>query len=67
MAVAITRRDLSATELRRKAARSRDADAARRMVDHGTTHAIVVGGESERPLGMVSSLDIAGVVAWGRA
>ncbi len=32
MAVAITRRDLSATELRRKAARSRDADAARRML-----------------------------------
>ena len=32
MAVAITRRDLSAMELRRKAARSRDADAARRML-----------------------------------
>ena len=32
MAVAITRRDLSATELRRKAARSRDADAARRIL-----------------------------------
>ena len=32
MAVAITRRDLSATELRREAARSRDAGAARRML-----------------------------------
>jgi transposase len=32
MAVAITRRDLSATELRRKAARGRDAGAARRML-----------------------------------
>jgi putative transposase len=32
MAVAITRRDLSATDLRRRAARSRDADAARRML-----------------------------------
>ncbi len=32
MAVAITRQDLSATEPRRKAARSRDAGAARRML-----------------------------------
>jgi transposase len=32
MAVAITRRDLSADELRREAARSRDANAARRML-----------------------------------
>ena len=32
MAVAITRRDLSATDLRRRAARGRDADAARRML-----------------------------------
>ncbi len=32
MAVEVTRRDLSATELRREAARSRDANAARRML-----------------------------------
>jgi putative transposase len=32
MAVVITRRDLSADELRREAARSRDANAARRML-----------------------------------
>jgi transposase len=32
MAVQITRRDLSAAELRREAARSRDANAARRML-----------------------------------
>ena len=32
MAVAITRRDLSAGELRREAARTRDAKAARRML-----------------------------------
>ena len=42
MAVAITRRDLSATELRRKAARSRDADAARRML----AIALVLDGRS---------------------
>ena len=32
MAVAITRRDLSAGDLRREAARTRDAKAARRML-----------------------------------
>src|SRR5215213_8345539 len=32
MAVEVTRRDLSAAELRRAAARSRDANAARRML-----------------------------------
>ena len=32
MAVAVTRRELSAAELRREAARSRDAKAARRML-----------------------------------
>ena len=32
MAVEVTRRDLSAAALRREAARSRDANAARRML-----------------------------------
>lgn len=41
-AVAITRRDLSAAELRREAARSRDAAAARRML----AVALVLDGHS---------------------
>jgi transposase len=42
MAVAITRQDLSAAELRREAARSRDAKAARRML----ALALVLDGQS---------------------
>lgn len=42
------------------------AEASRRMLAHGTAHAVVVGARSRRPLGMVSSLDVAGVIAWGR-
>ena len=42
MAVEITRQDLSAAELRREAARSRDAKAARRML----ALALVLDGQS---------------------
>ena len=42
VAVAITRQDLSAAELRREAARSRDAKAARRML----ALALVLDGQS---------------------
>jgi transposase len=44
MAVAITRQDLSAAELRREAARSRDAKAARRML----AIALALDGQSRR-------------------
>ena len=42
MAVEVTRRDLSAAELRREAARGKDADAARRML----AIALVLDGHS---------------------
>jgi hypothetical protein len=35
------------------------------MDEHGTAHLIVV--DEGRPIGVVSSLDVAGVLAWGRA
>jgi CBS domain-containing protein len=41
------------------------ADAARLMREHHTAHLLVMSGE--RPAGVVSSLDIAGALAWGRA
>ena len=41
------------------------AEAARLMDEHGTAHLIVTSGG--RPAGIVSSLDIAGALAWGRA
>jgi transposase len=53
MAVAITRRDLSATELRRKAARSRDADAARRML----AIALVLDGHSRADAAAACGMD----------
>jgi len=40
---------------------------AERMLEHDTTHAVVVERETQRPVGMISTLDLAGVVAWGRA
>lgn len=40
--------------------------AVSRMLAGGTTHAVVVTPSSERPLGVLSALDVAGVIAWGR-
>jgi CBS domain-containing protein len=39
--------------------------ATRMMLEHGTSHLIVVSGAS--PIGVISTLDIAGALAWGRA
>jgi CBS domain-containing protein len=39
-------------------------DALRLMDEHETTHLIVADGG--RPVGILSTLDIAGVLAWGR-
>jgi CBS domain-containing protein len=43
------------------------SDVAERMVAAGTSHAIVEEPSSGRPVGVVSTLDIAGILAWGRA
>jgi CBS domain-containing protein len=42
------------------------ADAAHEMGDRRATHAIVVSPRDGRPVGVLSSLDIAGILAWGR-
>jgi CBS domain-containing protein len=42
------------------------ARAAQLMGEHETSHLIVVDEQSGEPLGVVSSLDVAGIVAWGR-
>jgi CBS domain-containing protein len=39
-------------------------DAAQLMDEHGTAHLVVVDGG--RPIGVISTLDIAGALAWGR-
>jgi CBS domain-containing protein len=41
--------------------------AAQLMVEHETGHLIVVDPDTQEPIGVVSTLDLAGIVAWGRA
>jgi CBS domain-containing protein len=40
-------------------------DAAELMLTHGTGHVVAVNAETGRPVGILSTLDIAGVLAWG--
>ena len=44
----------------------RVADVAERMLEHGATHVLVVEPDTDRPIGVASTLDIAWIVAWGR-
>jgi CBS domain-containing protein len=39
------------------------ADAARLLLDHGVSHAVVVEGRPPRPVGMLSTLDVARALA----
>jgi CBS domain-containing protein len=39
--------------------------AARQMLTAGSSHALVVDAREHRPVGVLSTLDIAGVLAWG--
>lgn len=43
------------------------ADASLQMARRNSSHAVVVDPHTRRPVGMLSSLDVAGVIAWGRA
>jgi CBS domain-containing protein len=40
-------------------------DAAELMLRKGTSHVVAVNPGTERPVGILSTLDIAGVLAWG--
>ena len=37
------------------------------MLAHGVSHLVVIESETQRPIGILSSSDIAGVLAWGEA
>jgi CBS domain-containing protein len=41
------------------------ADVAQRMLEHDTSHAVVVEPRTGRPVGVLSTLDIAGILGWG--
>jgi len=40
------------------------AEAVGLMFEHGVTHLVVTDGDA-RPIGVLSTLDVAGIVAWG--
>lgn len=42
-------------------------DAARDMLARGVSHAVVTSPVAQRPVGVLSTLDVAGVLAWGEA
>jgi CBS domain-containing protein len=42
-------------------------EAADLMLTHSSTHVLVVDPAKQRPIGMLSTLDIAGLLAWGEA
>lgn len=60
----LTASDLAATEPVTIDSSTPLAEAAQLMDEHGTAHLIVA--ERGRPVGMLSTLDIAGALAWGR-
>ncbi len=40
-------------------------EAAREMLAHGVSHVVVADPAAKRPIGVLSTLDVAGVIAWG--
>jgi CBS domain-containing protein len=42
-------------------------EAAREMLAHGVSHVVVTDPMAKRPIGVLSTLDVAGVLAWGEA
>jgi CBS domain-containing protein len=42
-------------------------EAAELMLGHGVSHLVVIDPEKLVPIGILSSLDVAGVLAWGEA
>jgi predicted transcriptional regulator len=42
-------------------------DAAQEMLGRGVSHAVVTDPVAQRPVGVLSTLDLAGVLAWGEA
>jgi len=63
----LTAADVAETPILQAHADERLAAVAERMARHGITHVLVVDPACGRPVGVLSSLDIARVLAWGRA
>jgi CBS domain-containing protein len=42
-------------------------EAGALMLSHGASHLVVINPETQRPVGILSTLDLTGVLAWGEA
>ena len=62
----LTAGEAATGEILEARADERLADAARRMAEHGVTYMLVVDDRNGRPVGVLSTLDIAGILGWGR-
>jgi len=58
---------VASTELVRVAADESLERAAQLMAEHETSHLIVIQPQSGHPVGVLSTLDLAGVLAWGES
>jgi CBS domain-containing protein len=62
---ALTARELARGELVTVGADETLARAAQLMAEHEVAHVVVVQPHSGQPVGVLSTLDLAGVLAWG--
>ena len=62
----LTAGDIAKEEILQARAGEPLSEAARRMADHDATHAVVVDDRTGRPVGVLSTLDVAGILGWGR-
>jgi CBS domain-containing protein len=62
-----TASEAAATEVVTVTSDDRLALAARLMTEHDIAHLVVLHAETGKPAGVVSTLDVAGVIAWGEA
>jgi CBS domain-containing protein len=61
----VTARDIWRSQLVTITADEELGRAAELMTKHGVTHLVVVQPHSGQPVGVLSTLDLAGVLAWG--
>jgi CBS domain-containing protein len=62
-----TASETAATELVTVAADEALSRATQLMAEHDTSHLVVVQSTTGKPVGVLSTLDVAGVLAWGEA
>jgi CBS domain-containing protein len=63
---ATTAGEIAASDLPTVSARESLERAGQLMVEHEVSHVLVVDPDSQRPAGVLSTLDVAGVLGWGR-